>query len=292
MHNLAFSRNFEDVRRTIKNNASSAWFSFYARIPAGLFSGDVRVRNCIFLIDKSAKKNEKKFYTTRIHRWFTEARNQLLPKVSYTPFKFSDAIPMFNSNPLASFYENSTGKELSYYETDYSKHQLYFKQSAYNWVAVSTKPAPCFSKQGRNIPQSQVSYFFLASEDAKEFALLLLNGKVFFSQWLTFGDEFHLTRDDIFALKVPFEKLRESDLLRLKKLALKFERELDETVQYKLNAGKKVGTFNTSKLWRITDESDQIFLQYLCDNPSEVFNSIQDHIYQTVITTNDENEDE
>ena len=71
MHNLAFSRNFADVRKLLRENAVNSWFSFFARIPAGLFSGDVRVRNCIFILEKNENQREKTFYTTRIHLFFS-----------------------------------------------------------------------------------------------------------------------------------------------------------------------------------------------------------------------------
>jgi hypothetical protein len=77
MHNLAFSRSFELTRKTIRDNASNGWFSFYARIPAGLFSGDVRVRNCVFVLEKGRNDSLAKFHTTRIHRWFTGSRETL-----------------------------------------------------------------------------------------------------------------------------------------------------------------------------------------------------------------------
>jgi len=59
------------------------------------------------------------------------------------------------------------------------------------------------------------------------------------------------------------------------------------TVQYKLNAGKKVGTYNTSKLWHLTDKSDIIFLKYWAETPESVSNSIENHISQTILSNSD-----
>ncbi len=59
MHSLAFSKYFKDVRQVLRNESADLWFSFYARIPAGLFSGDVRVRNCIFFVASTSKRNEQ-----------------------------------------------------------------------------------------------------------------------------------------------------------------------------------------------------------------------------------------
>jgi tRNA1(Val) A37 N6-methylase TrmN6 len=291
MHNLAFSKNFEDVRNSIKNNVSNAWFSFYARIPAGLFSGDVRVRNCIFILDRNENTIEKQFYTTRIHRWFSEARDQLFSKLNYSNFRQANVIPMFNCKVLAHFFENSKGTPLSYYESKKSKHKLYFKQSAYNWISVSNEPAPCYDENNSLISQSQVSDLSFQSENIKHLSLLFLNGKLFFSQWLTYGDEFHATKDDLLSVKVPFELISIEDKKELIELSKQFSESLNDTIQFKLNAGKNVGTFNTSKLWHITDISDKIFLKYLCDNPHEVFAAIENHIKQTVISVGNESEE-
>jgi len=290
MHNLSFSRNFSDTRRLIRDNANMGWFSFYARIPAGLFSGDVRVRNCIFLLEKGRNTETPNFFTTRIHRWFAESREYLFNKLDYARFNFSEIIPMFNSHLLANFFQNMNGKELMQFEAKKTKHLLYFKQSAYNWISVSQLPAPCYDETGEKIPQTQVKNLALCSEEAFIYSLLFLNGKLFFSYWLTYGDEFHLTKDDLVSIKVPYDTLKDNDKTMLKELGKEFSNALKDTIQYKLNAGKKVGTFNTSKLWHITDKTDRIFLNYLSDMPVETFEAIQDHIAVTVITNKGEEE--
>jgi len=135
--------------------------------------------------------------------------------------------------------------------------------------------------------QSQVSEIGFVSEEVKKLALLLLNGKLFFTYWLTYGDEFHVTRDDLLSMRVPYDQLRTADKKTLLKLADQFEKELKYTVQYKLNAGKKVGTYNTSKLWHLTDKSDIIFLKYWAETPESVSNSIENHISQTILSNSD-----
>jgi hypothetical protein len=284
MHNLAFSRDFLKTRKIIIDNASSGWFSFYARIPAGLFSGDVRVRNCVFVLEKKTDNNPPQFHTTRIHRWFTKSRETLFSRLNYSPFSFNDVIPMFNSYELSNFFEELRCKTLSKYESKHSKHILYFKQSAYNWLAVSKTPAPCYDGNSNKIPQSQVNYVSLFEEEAVNYSLLFLNGKIAFSYWLTYGDEFHVIKDDLLSMKVPFDKLTIEDKSRLQELATEFSEGLKNAVQYKLNAGKKVGTYNTSRLWHITDKSDIIFLKYMYAKPEEIYAKIEDHVSQTILS--------
>jgi hypothetical protein len=195
---------------------------------------------------------------------------------------------MFNSQELSGFFEKTGTKILAEYESKHSKHILYFKQSAYNWLAVSKKPAPCYDGNGKKIPQSQVADIFLFDEETSDNTLLFLNGKIAFSYWLTYGDEFHVTKDDLLSMVAPFNNLTSDDKSTLKELATEFFEGLKNSVQYKLNAGKKVGTYNTSRLWYITDKSDMIFLKYMCTNPEEVFAKIEDHVFYTVISGRDE----
>ncbi|MDR1469256.1 MAG: Eco57I restriction-modification methylase domain-containing protein [Spirochaetaceae bacterium] len=292
MHNLAFSRSFEPTRKIIRDNVSNGWFSFYARIPAGLFSGDVRVRNCVFVLEKRTNDDTPQFHTTRIHRWFTESRETLFSRLQYSSFSFNDVIPMFNSHELSDFFEKLHCKTLAEYASKHSKHTLYFKQSAYNWIAVSEQPAPCYDGNGNLTPQTKVGSISFINNEIAQYSMLFLNGKLSFSFWLTYGDEFDVTKEDLLSMRVPFDELTADDKTRLRELATEFSEGLETTVQYKLNAGKKVGTYNTSRLWHITDKSDIIFLKYMCAKPEEIYARIEDHVSQTILSGRGEGEGE
>jgi hypothetical protein len=90
--------------------------------------------------------------------------------------------------------------------------------------------------------------------------------------------------EDLLSMGVPFDELTIEDKSRLQELATESSEGLKNAVQYKLNAGKKVGPYNTSRLWHITDKSDMIFLKYMCDNPEEIFAKIEDHVSQTILS--------
>ena len=45
---------------------------------------------------------------------------------------------------------------------------------------------------------------------------------MFFSYWLTFGDEFHVTKSDLLAFCFPFKSLSKDDKIKLLNLAKKF----------------------------------------------------------------------
>ena len=285
MHNLAFSKNFADVRSELFKHAKYLWCSFYARIPAGLFSGDVRVRNCIYILQPGSRILCS--YTTKIHRWFSSDRDNLFFKLRYSNFGAKTPIPMTPSEKLLAVFDRPLTEGLRILENRIGKYQLSFKQNAYNWIAVSIDPAPCW-ENSKKIEQTQTQSIFFNTQEERDVILLLLGGKIFFSYWLTFGDEFHVTKNDLLSFCFPFKLLSREDKLKLLNLAKKFVDRLEETIQYKLNAGKRVGTYNTSKLWSITDSADRIFLKYIATEPQIIQNEIENHVLSTVLTEEDD----
>lgn len=123
MHNIAFSRNFVEVRNLLNNFHGSAWYSFYSRIPSGLFSGDVRVRNCIYLLSSAGNKK----FTSCLHRWFSEQRASLFTTtIKYNYFDYSGVIPMLDSEFIQSIYENKRGYNIASLEDNLNGICLYY----------------------------------------------------------------------------------------------------------------------------------------------------------------------
>lgn len=280
MHNLAFSRNFAEVRNLLNNFHGSVWYSFYSRIPSGLFSGDVRVRNCIYLL--SSTGDEK--YTSCLHRWFSEQRVSLFATtIKYNYFVYSGVIPMLDSEIIQSIYENKRGNNIATLEDSLNGNSLYYKKVGYNFLSISHIIPLSFDSKENPIEQTELGCIKLQKEYSK-FVQLLCCGKLFLSKWLTYGDDFHLTVKDITSFSFPFDEISVTDKDTLDSLYEEFCRKLPSTIQYKLNAGIKVGTFNTSTLWDITDKSDMIFLSYLTDNPLLVHEVIEDHLAKCIIS--------
>ena len=279
MHNLAFSRNFKDLRKILINYKGSQWYSFYSRIPSGLFSGDVRVRNCIYIL--SPKGNSIK--TSRLHRWFSEQRGSLFAsEISYVDFKYSNCIPMLNSNILQDVYEGKIGLDLSMLISSSGK-PLYYKKVGYNFLSVSNVKPPAFDGNSKEIEQTGLDHVKIKKE-YYEMVLLLLCGKFYLSKWLTYGDDFHVTGTELMSFKYPFDKVSEKDKDFLHQCYLEVIKRLPSTIQFKLNAGINVGTFNTSLLWNITDKSDKVFLKYISDNADICFEDIETLISKCVIS--------
>lgn len=280
MHNIAFSRNFVEVRNLLNNFHGSAWYSFYSRIPSGLFSGDVRVRNCIYLL--SSTGNEK--YTSCLHRWFSEQRVSLFATtIKYNYFVYSGVIPMLDSEFIQSIYENKRGYNIAALEDNLNGICLYYKKVGYNFLSISNIKPNAFDLEGNPTPQTKLGTLKFLPQYNK-YIQLLCCGKLYISKWLTYGDDFDVTGKDITSFTFPFDEISNKDKETLNSLYEEFCKNLPSTIQYKLNAGINVGTFNTSSLWDITDKSDMIFLSYLTDNPLLVREVIENHLAKCIIS--------
>ena len=279
MHNLAFSRNFADVRKVLKEHKGSQWYSFYSRIPSGLFSGDVRVRNCIYILSSTGNS----MMTSRLHRWFTEQRENLFTsEMLYINFNNTTCIPMLHSDGIQKIYERTEGINLSLLIRPDGK-DLYYKKVGYNFLSVSAVNPPAYDNDKKEIEQTGLDILKI-NKDNYEMVLLLLCGKFYLTKWLTYGDDFHLTIRDLLSFTFPFDNISKEDKQILHNCYQKLIEEMPKTIQFKLNAGINVGTFNTSALWNITDVSDTIFFKYISDNPVILRDAIESHLSKCVIS--------
>lgn len=278
MHNLAFSRNFNDLRSFFKKVKGSYWFSFYSRIPSGLFSGDVRVRNTIYIY---SRKGSLKI-TSRMRRWFSEQRQTLFQNIKYSEFLWNDVIPMLNDSRLQSIFKNNKGLTISSLK-DNKGDYLYYKKIAYNWLVISNIEPPTYDENGSLITSSGVDVFCCNKKWSK-LLLLLTSGKLYLAKWLVYGDDFHYTSSDLCNFIFPFEDLSDSDIDQLNSIYSEYIKQLPFTLKFKLNAGKNVGTYNTKELWNLTEKSDAIFLRYLTKNSVEVSELIENHISVSIIS--------
>ena len=280
MHNLAFSKDFDDVRKLIFENSSARWFSFYSRIPSGLFSGDCRVRNAIYMTEN--ENGASKSHTTRLHRWYTEQRETLFETLSYSDFIFENVIPMSQSSCLLNVFRHTQGEKFPVLIRDVFKNPLYYKKIAYNFLSISDKPSPCYvGKKG--IEQTGEGCVMVDTREHRDMLLALFVGRLYLAKWLVYGDDFHYTVGELLNFRFPFDRLSKADRERLLEIAAELRKGLKSTLQFKLNAGKNVGTYNTAKLWHLTDESDSIYLKYITDQPELVQEELMTFVSQMTI---------
>lgn len=260
---LSFSGDFDDLRQMLYRRYQGNWFSHFARIPAALFAADVRVRNTIHLGRVGGVAHKP--LTSRLHRWFEVARPHLFASLSYasfTPTSWNGRIPKLNTQGLIDAFEKRLGPSAPTVESSLSRrataHVLNFKKTAYNWLSFTHEEAPCFAANGKRVPQTKYGAIYFQSSEERELAFLLLNGKIEFSFWVAIGDDFDVTKWMFGDLPVALAQLPAVDRKQLLAIVPELKAAVEEAVQYKLNAGKRVGNYNLAKCRHVTDKSDEL----------------------------------
>ena len=264
---LTFSGAFQPLRTLLLEQYGSNWFSSFARIPAALFSADVRVRNTIHM---GCRRGQEQAYTTSTHRWFEEARPHLVESIQYaefTPSVWDGLVPKLSHENLLHALESAKRKFHSlerYRSTRPSEQRLYFRKSAYNWVSFSLEPAPCFDANGERIAASDSGELSFYDTTTRDQAHTLLNGKIGLLWWAIVGDDFHVTLSNIATIPFPIEKLNALSDNRSEDLRAALEDEMQANLVFKLNAGKRIGNYNLAKCRYTSDKSDIVWKDALC----------------------------
>ena len=264
---LTFSGGFQPLRSLLLEQFGSNWFSSFARIPAALFSAEVRVRNTIHL---GCRRGKKRAYTTSTHRWFEEARSHLVENMHYaefTPSIWDGLVPKLSHEGLLHALESAKRKFSSlerYRATRHGNQPLYFRKSAYNWISFSLEPAPCYDANGKRIAVSdsgEVSFYNATTRDQ---AHTLLNGKIGLLWWAIVGDDFHVTLSNFATIPFPTERVATLGDKRGEALRAALEAEMQANLVFKLNAGKRIGNYNLAKCRNTSDQSDVLWKDALC----------------------------
>ena len=293
---LGFSADFAPIREVLYNGYGRNWFSSFGRIPSALFSFDVRVRNTIHLGVKEGKRQSN--YTTRLHRWFEAARPHLFKTLEYSAFVpelWKGRVPKLNTNALASAFEQCLRTTKSAVEAATYPHSttyvLHFKKTAYNWLNFCRKLPPCY-EDGRLVEHTKFGQMYFSTTETCQLAMLLGNGKIAFIFWCAVGDDFDVTRWNFGNFPIDFNQLQTATRQKLLETVPTLEQAMDEAIQFKLNAGRRVGNYNLAKCRHITDLSDRIFAQTL--GLSHVWDDIELYYAQVVKTdfSNDTEETE
>ncbi len=189
---------------------------------------------------------------------------------------------MLHADGLQNIYENKKGIPLQMLVETYGKN-MYYKKVGYNFLSVSGVKPAAYNLKNQPVEQTKLGSIKFQKDNYK-FILLLLCGKFNLSKWLTYGDDFDLTSSDLLSFIFPFDDINDADKAILNQYYKELISRMPNTIQFKLNAGINVGTFNTSALWDITDKSDAIFYKYLTDEPTTLQNLIESHLSKCVIS--------
>ena len=208
---IAFSRDYRLLRARIRQQRWSVNATHFDNIPDTLFeSGKSESTNtnhansqrCTILTLRADGRGQ--CFTTGLQRWSREQRPQVLgvsPRyLDATGYDFDDQIPRPLSQSLLQYLEHAR---------DYSsvnslcaasgEYVLYVAGVARNYIGF------------RNKPGSGTHQLSFASQRDRLRGLVLLSSNLFMDYWLSVGDGFHITRQNILRFPVHPKLLEQVD---------------------------------------------------------------------------------
>ena len=264
---LTFSSRFAPLRTLMYRECSAAWFSSFGRIPSALFSFDTRVRNTIFLAQKSTLPTSS-FFTTRLHRWFDSERATLFEGLYYSQFlpsSFGGLVPKIGNSRILSMFESLLENDdyrLSneFVVTGNGGYAMHFKQTAYNWLTFCVAKPPAYGPHNRRVRQTKYGSVQFIKEEHRDLSLFVANGLIMFTWWIAVGDDFDVTKSNFSSAPFGPSKLSEEQKGLVLSNLPDLETAMDRNLVFKLNAGINIGNYNLARCRDITDKSDKILL--------------------------------
>ena len=140
---------------------------------------------------------------------------------------------------------------------------------------------PCYKGKER-VEHTKFGEIYFPDLATCELALLLSNGKLMMIYWFAIGDDFDVTRWNFAEFPADLSALSEKQCKSLLARVPELEHAMEVAVQFKLNAGRRVGNFNLAKCRSVTDQSDLIFADAL--GLAKVWEDIELYYAQTMKT--------
>ncbi len=158
----------------------------------------------------------------------------------------------------------SGGARLEGCLVNYSGNPLGFKTTALYQLGVFVEEPPTIdpdSGEPATTTSARSGWLYFRSEVQRDLALLMLAGRWGYLWWLTYSDEFHVTRNTLLAFPGDIERLAklvavDMELVSLLDLSRTLQAEMPGSLAWMKKAGVLVGRYNMLKLRHITDRAD------------------------------------
>ena len=279
MHSLCFSRHFQSLRAHLARHFGELNVSSYSRIPDALFGGEVRVRNSIAL---GSVQGAGILRATPCRRWVAEARFRLFQETAYAKLSHSHRLGMLNQqwpfvergycSALEVLIPNNA--PLGDATSPEGEFSLGYKTTAQYMLGVFVDVPPTVdlaTGEAAATKSRRTNWFRFESNIERDLALVALAGRWGYLWWLTFSDEFHVTRGTLAAFPGDIKRLAslavgnpasgDMKLGSLLALSRTLQAEMPKHLAWKANAGVKVGRYNMVKLRHLTDRADWLLAQ-------------------------------
>ena len=278
MHSLCFSQKFPLLRRVCESAFGSIWASAYWSGRMGLFTG-ANPRNLIVI---GSRGHDGLLRATRYNRWRAEFRDRLFPSIEYAPV--SEALRAHTKtrqwpclDPALYDALHSMSSNHRQLQDDLVKQSPYlcgYKTTALYQLGVYVDEPPTvdpITREPASTNSSRTGWLSFESDIERDLALVALAGRWGYLWWLTFSDEFDVTRGTLAAFPGDIKNLASrvvdnpasGDMKFGSLLALSrtLQEEMPRHIAWMKKAGVDVGRYNMAKLRHLTDRADWLLAQ-------------------------------
>lgn len=258
----AFStKNMSIFKNFVINNSKKVNVSFFHFRPAKIFE-KVNLPVSIFF-SKKGKNKKPEMYTTGIHKWQQKERKYLFQRIRYVKIspEFNDTVNDFYYPKLMNEIENGIllkilkHKPIIKYKKEKTdsnnKNNIYYRTAGGLYWKVITNfkfPYESTSNKAATIKKGYINNIFVS----------LLNSSTFWWYYTITFDTFNLTDYLIFGFRFTYEKLNQSNLIKLNKFCEILMRDfLKNAIHTKRNNTKCINIY-PRKSKAIIDEIDRV----------------------------------
>ena len=306
MTNLVFSDGFTLLREFLSKRFSTRWISGYAKRPSSLFEG-VQVRNVIFI----GASGDRNLYSAPLKRWGKEFRPHLMSGIHYqeVPAKYDrkDIWPFLTSEKIFKILSSQKGTlevatiprgpayeliagEPSWDASAGNMFPLFYSGTAYNWISTYKIVPPALDGNDNPVTTSTLSVIWFKTQELRDIALTLVASKWMFSWWSIYGDDFHVTRENILSFPVDIETIVKKERDLLVELSNQFQSQMSKKIKWqKVTFPDKrvirVGNYDLSECQEILTEIDGVWSRIL--GAKELGKELEFQYFSTVKTTTD-----
>jgi hypothetical protein len=194
---IAFSRDYAQLRKQIRETGKSVAISSFDNIPDTLFhsgkpehtnTNKANSQRCSILT--IFPEHSPRILSTKMHRWTKKERPRLLttPPLYHdvTKYALDDQFPRPENDFILRYLEAAKhDQRLHTLLSRYGNYSLYVAAVARNFIGF------------REDNSSSVHHLRFDTKTALYSALLILSSDIFLDYWRTVGDGFHLTRTNV-----------------------------------------------------------------------------------------------
>jgi hypothetical protein len=265
---LTNSSRMDSIRKLISNSSDFVWISTFDDRPGKLFEGLQHCRSSIFVLKLGGKS---KIFTTKYHRWNSDARENLVRLVNYAELKgkrvFQGHFPKYSTSMTVSIFEKLSNDLVKTIEAisavSVSENFIFYQEATQYWVKAIHE-IPFYQRNSIQSAPSHGRYLYFQNPETPKAISSLLNSSLFYIYFIAYSDCFHLS--DTIVANFPTKINLESDksLIKLGDELLKSLKSNSESKTIETRDGEIIdyAEFFTSKSKPIIDQIDQILAQH------------------------------